>query len=172
MKLELMRYKGFTFLCNPLSLQITDEGDFIKQEFPFYGEKLSNSCHKLRRIKGKGELRGKDCLEQYANLRALQKDKNAGVLSLPGMMPFSAYFVSLTVSADVTPDTVFYEFEFSEKSSFEDKNRETDYHTAAEEETLFDIAQICKTDVDTLVRLNPHIKRPDELEKGERVRIC
>ena len=172
MKLATMRFKGVTFACNPLSLEISDEADVTKQLFSQIGEKIGTISPKLRKVKGRGELRGSECIEQYANLRMLQREKGAGLLSLPGIKPFYAIFTKLTGSADVTPDTVFFEFEFLEKASFSEKPKEKKYHRVTEGETLFDIAYDCKVKVDTLVLLNPQIRRPDELESGELVRIC
>lgn len=166
-----MRYKGFTFWCNPLSIEVESGRNSATYAFPYSGEKKSDLGEKCRIIKGKGELRGTDCLEQYAKLHALQAEGGAGVLTLPTMEPVKAIFTSLTAVADVTPDTISYSFQFAEVSSEVNESAEK-IHTVKQGETLFDIAYEYGVSVDSLVKLNPQVKRPDELTEGGEIKVC
>lgn len=172
MKLALMRFKGFTLWCNPLSVEIQSEKNNIAYTLPYSGEIFEDIGLKCRVIKGKGVLKGENCIEQYASLRALQSEKGEGVLSLPGCLPMKAYFTELNALADITPDTISYSFVFTEASS-----KQTDLplykeHTVKDGETLYDIAAKYSVDVGVLVELNPSICRPDELKGGERIKLC
>ena len=159
-----MRYKDFTFRVNPLSIEITDSDLQSKYTLPFKGETVVSKGAGCKVAKGKGELKGKDCLEQYAELKALQLRGGEGVLSLPSVMPFKAFFTKLAASADVTPDRICYSFEFIQASS--DKAADLpEFHIVKEGETLYDIAFDYGVRIESLVELNPQIKRPDELEK-------
>lgn len=171
MELALMRYKGFNFRVNPLSVEITGSDSQSKYTLPFNGEILISKGMGCRVVKGKGELKGKDCIERYAELRALQMKGGEGVLSPPGLMPFKAFFTKLVAEADVTPDRICYSFEFTEASSVPVDSLPHG-HTVKEGETLYDIAFDYGIKLENLVELNSQIKRPDELKKGEKVRLC
>ena len=171
MELALMRYKGFTLGCNPYSLEVTSETNTSDYILPHSGERYEDLGRRCRVIKGKGELRGKDCLEQYAKLYSLQAKGGEGVLSLPTMEPVVALFTKLTVVANETPDKISYSFQFNEVCSEKTPVSEK-VHIIKADETLFDIAYKYSVDVDSLVKLNPHIKRPDELNTYEEIKVC
>ncbi len=171
MELALMRFKGFTLWCNPLSIEVTSEKYTADYMLPYSGERFEDLGGKCRIIKGKGELKGKDCLEQYAKLYSLQAKGGEGVLSLPTMEPVLALFTKLSAEASVTPDKISYSFQFTEVYS--DKSPGTvKIHKVKAGETLFDIAFRYGVEVDTLVKLNPRVKRPDELNINEEIKIC
>lgn len=171
MELALMRFKGFTLWCNPHSIEVTSENYTADFLLPYSGEKREDMGRKCRVIRGKGELRGKDCLEQYAKLYSLQTKGGDGILSIPGTKPLIALFTKLTASADSTPDKISYTFQFEEVNS--EKTSESErIHRVKAGETLFDIAYKYGVQVDSLVLLNPWIKRPDELNENEEIKIC
>lgn len=172
MELALMRYKGFTFRCNPTSLEILRDSSLVTYIKPSQGEEKSELSPECRVIRGKGELRGKDCIEEYEKLCKLQAKGGVGVLSLPVVKPFKAYFKKLDMEADVTPDRISFSFEFVEAESFYVKDNTAKLHLVLEGETLFDIAYDFGVSVDSLVKLNPSVKRPDELRVGEEIRVC
>lgn len=171
MDLALMRYKGFTLWYNPYSIEVESQQNTASYTLPLSGECVADMGRKCRVITGKGELAGDDCLEQYAELYALQAKGGAGVLSLPTMKPVNAIFTKLSALADATPDKISYSFEFVELSS-EDEKSVGVVHTVEDGETLFDIAYSYKVAVESLVSLNPQIRRPDELTIGEEIKIC
>lgn len=171
MELALMRYKGFTLWCNPLSIEIESKINNVSYTLPYSGEVQEYAGRKCRVISGKGELRGKDCLSQYAKLYALHAEGGKGILSLPTIEPVAALFTRLTALADVTPDRISYSFQFVELSSNE--NLKTGkIHKVKEGETLFDIAYKYGVSVDSLIKLNPRVRRPDELETFEEIKVC
>lgn len=171
MELALMRYKGFTLWCNPLSIEVTSENNTADYFLPFSGEIREFSGRKCRVIKGQGELSGRDCLEQYAKLYSLQAKGGEGILSLPTMKPLVAFFTKLTALADSSPDKISYTFQFVEACSKENQDARK-VHRVTAGETLFDIAFKYGVTVDSLVLSNPQIKRPDELNEAEEIKIC
>ena len=166
-----MRFKGFTLSCNPLSLEITSENSIADYSLIYKGQQKEYTGKKCRTVKGEGVISGKDCLEQYAKLYALQVQGGKGILSLPTTEPFEAVFTKLTALADTTPDTIKYIFQFTETNSTV-HNKKSITHKVKKGETLFDIAHSYKADVDTLVGLNPQVRRPDELSENEEIKIC
>ncbi len=171
MELALMRYKGFTLWCNPLSIEVESKMNNVSYTLPYNGEVQEYAGRKCRVISGKGELKGKDCLSQYAKLYALQSAGGKGVLSLPTMEPLEALFTKLTAIADVTPDRISYSFQFVELSSEETEESEK-FHKVNASETLFDIAYKYGVSVESLVKLNPQVRRPDELEGIGEIKVC
>ena len=81
-------------------------------------------------------------------------------------------FKKLDMEADVTPDRISFSFEFVEAESFYVKDNTAKLHSVLEGETLFDIAYDFGVPVDSLVKLNPSVRRPDELMVGEEIRVC
>lgn len=171
MELALMRFKGFTLWCNPQSIEITSENSTTDYILPYSGEKSEDIGRKCRVIKGKGELRGKDCLEQYAELYALQAKGGEGILSLPITEPMFALFTKITALADSSPDTISYSFQFLETCSVK-TSEVSKRHIVKKDETLFDIAYKYGVTVDSLLMLNPQVKRPDELNTIEEIKLC
>lgn len=166
-----MRFKGFTFWCNPFSIEVLSEVSTADYTLPYSGQEYEDLGKKCRVIKGKGEIRGTDCLEKYAELYALLSKPGKGVLSLPNMKPMEALFTSLSALADVSPDKISYSFTFTEVNSKE-KKPFLKTHTVKSGETLFDIAYKYDVSVESLVELNPNIRRPDELLEGWEIKVC
>ncbi|MBR3987851.1 MAG: LysM peptidoglycan-binding domain-containing protein [Clostridia bacterium] len=80
-------------------------------------------------------------------------------------------FTKLSVLADPTPDTISYSFQFDEASCENNKVTEI-IHKVNPGETLFDIAYNYGVTVDFLVKLNPYVRRPDELENIKEIKVC
>lgn len=166
-----MRFNGFNFYCNPLSIEVTSENNSADYSLIYKGQQKEYTGKRCRTVKGEGVISGKDCLEQYAKLYALQAQGGKGILSLPTTRPFEAMFLKLTVLADPTPDTISYSFQFAETNSGVD-NKKNVIHKVRDGETLFDIAHIYGVQVDALLELNPQIRRFDELTEYEEIKIC
>lgn len=171
MELAIMRYKGFSLRCNPRSVEVISENTNTAYIQPHSGEHNEDLGRKCRIIKGKGELRGEDCLEQYAKLYSLYQKGGKGVLSMPLAEPVVAFFTKLTASADEAPDKISYSFQFTEASSKSPYMQEK-VHIVKKGESLFDIAYKYGVEADKLVKLNPNVKRPDELKENEEIRVC
>ncbi len=171
MILSLMRFAGHSFRHNPVELKIDNKKTPKSSVIPFRGEVSAEGLRKCTVISGKGEFVGEDCIEQYKKLLALYEKGTKGVLSIPGLMPFYAYISSLCAVGETTPDLISYSFEFTEITGVREQ-RKREFHTVSEGETLFDIADIEGVSLDTLTVLNPQLRRPDELNAREKVRLC
>ena len=171
MVLALMRFAGFEWEHNPLKIQLQNKRVECSQVLPFYGTQVADLCDDVRVISGSGELVGEDCLEQYDELLKLYRDGRKGVLTIPGLQPVYAYFSRLCAVAQTIPDVLCYEFEFTEIDSLED-GEEAKVYISRSGETLFDIAAETGVSVGVLVKLNPDIRRPDEVKSGREVKLC
>ena len=131
---------------------------------------MQNVTEDFSVVSGEGELVGEDCTEQYKAIEKLFERNRAGVLTLPGMKPFFAYFTGLSVQGSEAKGVLRYKFEFTrDRAGRKDTER---FHICKEGESLFDIAYEYETHVEKLAALNPQLKRPDNLKEGERVRVC
>lgn len=166
-----MRFDSFEWKYNPLSIEVLYSRKMSRQNMPEFGSIVSPIGCDLRVVKGKGEFAGKNCLERYEELMNLFERGRKGLLTIPFMSPFYAYFNDLTLKGEATPDLITYTFEFTEAQSKISRGTQREY-VPKSGETLFDIAYDQGVSVEELVRLNPQVKRPDELREGEAVRLC
>ena len=170
MILSLMRFAGFEWSHNPLDIGIHHKRSVYSTATPYTGEQVDALCREISRVSGKGELVGDDCIERYRALEKLFESVKKGVLTLPGMPPFEAYFTRLEAEGQSAPNVLVYSVEFISADN-EQKDRK-EFCICRSNDTLFDVAYEYDVAVEELVRLNPHIKRPDMLADGERVRLC
>ena len=171
MKQAPMRFKGFEWRHNPREISFKCERNVGELSFPFNGSKLSETGRKCLVIRGKGELFGEDCLEQFDRLVELFRDSGEGLLTLPGMKPFYAVFESVSVTGSPKPDVLGYSFVFRESPQ---KTRTTGHSfcVTRDGESLWDVSYRFGVPIDRLVELNPQIKRPDIVAKGSVIRLC
>lgn len=166
MKLVPMRYKGFEWQHNPREIKFECEKavkEFLSPEQTSY---VQNLGRKNRLISGTGELYGADCLEKFHKLWLLFESGGSGILSIPNTEPVYATFESLTLLGKPQPDLLTYSFVFRENMERKKQNTSS-RHTASYGETLWDISYKYEASIDELVRLNPSVKRPDELLEGQ-----
>ncbi len=172
MNLAVMRYKGTSWEHNPQSLKISSRRSLNEQGVAGGSSVVRDFGERARVITGSGQIAGEDCIDKFNKLLALQNQSNSGILSLPDVAPFYAFFKSVELSCDPTPDLITYKFEFVEDLSFGPSDGEKRYHTVENDETLWDISHKYKVEIEKLVALNPELSRVDELKKESRVRIC
>jgi hypothetical protein len=167
-----IRYKGISFEHNPKSLSVSGDCSVRVDNTLFDTQVSANRGRKNRVIRGKGVFLGEGCLDKYTEMSRIQKKKDSGILSLPDIEPFYAYFTSLELVCDKTPDYVEYVFEFTEDMS-KSGNAHTSYsYVCADGESLWDAAYKHGVDIDELVRINPQIRFINDNLVGKKVRIC
>ena len=169
MKLVAMRFDGVVWHHNPRRLRFEHEENVRELAGVTPPDVVQHSGRKNVVIEGEGELYGEDCTEQFDRLLALFRRRREGVLSLPGFKPVTAVFERLTLLAQPGPDVLNYSFRFREVRS-EAADKPQSVVTGGEH--LWDISYRYGVPIDTLVRLNPQIKRPDEVEEGTVILLC
>lgn len=171
MNLVPMRFKGVSWRHNPSEISFECDKTVTELKPPHQSYVVQNMGRKNMIIKGKGELFGEDCIEQFEELFSLFRQGGEGVLALAKMTPIFAVFESLKIVGTPRPDSLTYSFVFREV--MHKKQRDELYGcNAIEGECLWDISYRTKTSIDLLLRLNPHIKRPDDNLCGGYVRLC
>ncbi|MBR1731216.1 MAG: LysM peptidoglycan-binding domain-containing protein, partial [Ruminococcus sp.] len=122
---------------------------------------------------GEGAIYGENCIYKFLKLFKVKEQSGSGILCLPNIKPFYAFFSGLEFSADPTPELISYKFVFREDSSKQESLLvpESCYITD-EGEDLWDVAYRFNVPIETLVKLNPELRSVNDIEEGTRVRVC
>ena len=83
MTLVPMRFKNYEWRYNPEEISFECEKNIQELNSPKNTAYIQNLGRKNRLIKGKGQLCGEDCHEQFANLWKVFEEGGVGVLALP-----------------------------------------------------------------------------------------
>ena len=173
MKLQPMKYKGFSWPHNPETLTISRQREIKELKLPFSGGMTLDYGAEKRVIEGEGEFYGADCMEQFQKLSAVLEEEGSGILTLPNLPPFPARFVSLRMVGGAQPDLIRYRFVFREdgKSAAQGAAARYRSYQSAQGENLWAVAALFSTTVEELLALNPFLKWPNCLREGELVML-
>lgn len=163
-----MRFKGFTWQVNPISLNVECARNVKETALPFAGGRAEDLGPKKRRVSGQGYFTGKDGMSQWRRLEEIFQEGGPGGLQLPEQEPFWAVMDSLKLLGQEGPELVKYGFSFTEYragESWKGQGR----HLASAGESLWDYAGRYGWDMEELRRANLHIRDIAELEQGEEV---
>ena len=170
---SMIRFKEFAFEHNPETLKITTSKNIINRNVIGSKSAVFETGDNSRVITGEGKIHGQNCIYKFLKLFRLKEERGSGILSLPDMKPFYAFFSSLEFSADPTPELISYKFTFIEDSLRQELPVASErFYELGEGEDLWDAAYKFGVSVETLVGLNPEIRRVDEPGEGTKVRIC
>lgn len=173
MRLAPMRFGGVSMCHNPRKLSISGKNRIHEYLSPCCEADSQVLGRELCRVSGEGVLVGTNCIEQYQTLEALQRDRTPAKLVLPKMEPLYAYLKELSLTAEPQENILQYRFVFSEtKRPVNVTQGERYYVTTEQGESLWDIAYACGEPIEQLTALNPQIPLIDNIDEGERVRIC
>lgn len=172
MDLDKMEYNEYRWKFNPKKIEVTQERNIKEQVIPFWGNVFQDYGRKKRIVKGYGEFFGEDAQDQYQRLYNVFALGGVSYLKLPKLSPFLAVFVSLDLVGEAGPEFLRYEFEFWEyikKQSVLGVLKLNNYHIVKKGETLWSIACMYSDSIEDIIKLNPQIKRPEELDVGQKV---
>lgn len=173
MNLNVMKFKNYSWPHNPSSINISVKRDLKEAKIPFIGSAIQDYGREKRVVSGEGQFFGKSCIEQFEALFSVFKQGGSGYLSLPGMNSFLAVFKELTLVETAVPNVLTYTFEFWEELSDGTQNPglQKEFYTALDGDTLWSISAKFEISIDTLIKLNPNIKNPNQLVAGEKVML-
>lgn len=174
MHLTPMSFKNYIWQRNPETVTVARAKNIGSYPLPRSENAVQDLGTGRLTVSGSGVFSGAGCAEEFQKLAAVFADEGAGILILPGMVPFRAVFCSLTGKGDPRPDTVGYEFEFLKDGSEPEKksvvaNPRT--YVCKAGDTLFTVAAACAVDVDALLAANPGIEWPDDPGEGTAVTV-
>lgn len=165
-----MSYKNFVFPVNPSLIRIESGRRLYQKECTEGVTEINDGGKKLCIITGEGEFFGENCTEHYQQLKNTMG--GGGILYIPSQKPVYAYFEKLELICSDIEGVIKYKFRFVESV---EKELEKQIHTIYGDgkKCLWDYSYITGIGIDILVRLNPHIKRPDIPVNGnERIKLC
>lgn len=170
---SMIRFKNYEFEHNPETLLITSQKNIAKQNVLNSKTVVRETGDNSRIVTGEGNIYGEDCVYKFVKLFSLKEESGSGILSLPGIKPFYAFFESLEYSADPTPELISYKFVFREDCSRQ-KNMlvANKFYTLESGEDLWDVSYKFSIPIEKLVKLNPELNSVNDIEEGTVVRIC
>lgn len=171
MKLVPMRFNGFEWHHNPKEIVFECVKNINELSSPGSTAYIQDMGRKNMIVSGTGELYGEDCLEQFDRLLTLFKKGGRGVLAVPKITPIFAVFESLKIKGQPSPDILEYSFVFREVME-EKRTEKVNACIGQDGERLWDISYKYGVPIDTLVRLNPSVKRPDISLSGKVIKLC
>lgn len=170
---SMVRFKGYSLEHNPEKLSITSQKNLSRQNVLGAKSVVGETGDNERVVTGVGKIHGENCIYRFMKLFRLKEQSGSGILSLPGIKPFYAFFVSLEFAADPTPELITYKFVFREDCARQSKLAIPErYYTTEQNEDLWDVSYKFNVPVETLAALNPEIKRANDVSEGTRVRLC
>ena len=138
MVLATMRFSGYEWKYNPVTLRVSHVLSHSKRRLSLSFEEVSDPALQVKVVTGKGVFTGEDCIEQYKEMEAVFLKGAKGVLVMPDCAAVYAYFTKFSAEASDTPDVIEYSFEFTQADS-EDMGIKPQYHTANGWESLYTI---------------------------------
>lgn len=170
---SMMRFKGYSLEHNPETLKISSDKNIARQSVIQGKSVVRETGANGRVITGEGKIYGENCIYKFLKLFKLKEEGGSGILSIPDTKPFYAFFSSLEFAADPTPELITYKFVFREDCSKPDTLLSVEkYYVTDSGEDLWDVSYRFKIPAETLLSLNPDIKRADEIAEGTRLKIC
>lgn len=177
MNLTPMRYKSYTWPHNPHSYSIRYERRVAVHKLPYGRSVMEDLGLCIRVMEGEGEFCGEGAYEEFSRLASVFYDDGPGVLVHPVWMTTQAYFVSLSLVQEPTPNYVRYRFVFWEedrqgKAALTSSGGAAQTtHTVRQGQTLWSIAQQHGVTLAALLKANPQIKNPNAISPGEKVTL-
>lgn len=170
MRMQPMSFKSYVWPFNPEKVQVEYARNIKNIKLPLYGSVLQDLGCDKRVITGSGEFIGSGCMADFNRLAAVFHSSGSGILRLPGITPFTAAFSSLKMIGEAQPDYVPYSFVFVEDENIVFTGEpKKDIYVCAGGESLWSVANLYDTTVDTLKALNPMIQWPNDLQAGQKV---
>ena len=186
MRLAPMRYKDYVWPHNPATYSITYDRQIALHKVPFGHYCIQDLGMSCRVMRGEGEFAGTGAYEEFKKLASVFYSSGAGLLIHPVWQTSNAYFTSLKLEQEPTPDYVRYSFVFRESFDGYDPhlqklNSTGDTtntmagtgitHTVVSGDTLWAIAHRYEVSLNDLLAANRNIKNPNLIHVGEQVVI-
>ncbi|MBC8610051.1 Uncharacterised protein [uncultured Ruminococcus sp.] len=171
------QFKDYTFAVNPGQFQIS-RGKILKA---FQPPMITGTVYPRAVIQpigvepilvtGRGELIGENVMEEYTRLYQVFIQEESGLLYLPNLAPFYAYFQKLEMTGKAGPNILSYEFSFLEdcgKNQTELSAQEP-FYISRSGDTLCLISVKTGKTVEELLLSNPALQVSGELSEGTMV---
>ena len=166
-----MSFKKYVFPVNPSVIKVIHRHRTAEHKIPYGLSNIQDLGDEGRIISGEGEFYGENCVNDFMQLKSVMAKGGGGMLYIPSQSPIYAVFENLELICSDIEDVVRYSFRFVE--SFENINQTERCIHGDGKSCLWDISYRYGIDIDSLVLMNPHIRRPDiEIRCSERINLC
>lgn len=152
-----LTFKTLTLWYNPETFTITASRSLFRRSAPGLGEIVGETSVLAREVRGQGELFGDDAFERYVRLYREFLSGGEGLLQLPGLSPFPAFFTSLSLTGRAGSNSLSYAFAFCEKPKLHESaecETSAEFGFLQEGDSLWDIAARYSMSVEQLQALN------------------
>lgn len=162
-----MKFGDYTFMHNPKTLVVKNKlrgnGAFV----PYHGTYFNPVALDNTTVTGEGLITGSDCFKKLLLLIDSLNSEKSRLLSISPFPSFKAILTGLEYTLTPKENSIEIKFEFTSSSSAQSGDTTVpSSYTAEADDTLWDIAYKYNIPVETLLSLNPIVKRPDILESG------
>ena len=171
MKPVPMKFGEYVWHHNPQNISFECDRSVAEMKSPFGESSVQDMGRKNMKISGSGQLYGEDCAEQFERLFEVFRNSGKEVLSVPNLPSIYAVFEKLEIRGEPKPNVLEYSFVFREVMEKKQQDK-IDVYTAENGECLWDVSYKFGVPIDTLVKLNPSVKRPDISLGGKAVKLC
>lgn len=175
--LGAMRFKNYIWPHNPYRFETSYSRGISCIKLPFSGHVVQDLGSCAKTFSGEGEFAGENAYTEFLKLAGVFSEGGAGVLVHPLWPGVNAVFEKLSVIQEPMENYVRYAFRFVEYSDGYSADASSD--TAANSkssiaaqtgQSLGEIAAAQGSSTAKLLKLNPDIKNPNELNAGQRIR--
>lgn len=149
-------YKGLVLDTNPSSIRINKKKNVTKRSVPFGTYRTQEISTAPTVISGEGAFVGASAYENASELMRIFDEKGSAHLFVPDAMALKAYFTKLDVSYDAARNRVDYSFEFTQDNDRKGTSYNFGFTYARGGENLYDIANRCNIDTQSLFRSNDY----------------
>ena len=167
---HLLKFNEVELSHNPAALSVRYRKT-VKESRLISGRRVGATIlREPESISGKGELYGENALDDFNKLMSLCGVSRPSPLSLPYLGAFMAVLSELTLAAEPRENYIAVNFVFRAVAGEDHPEiRSERYVVAHEGESLWDIAYRYGADINSLIALNPNIRKIHELEDGVKV---
>lgn len=173
-----MRFGSFVWPNNPRTYTISCKRQTAVHKVPMRGFVVQDLGRTATVMKGEGEFFGADAYSTFLELLAVFQKGGRGTLVHPVWQTEGAYLTELELTQEPRDDYVAYRFTFCEAPGAAEEPAagigQTDgkrFYELREGQTLWTVSNAYGLSMTELLRLNPQIAKPNEVQSGTRVRV-
>lgn len=177
-----MRYGGFVWPNNPRTYTLTAKRQTAVHKVPGGGFVVQDLGRTAAVMQGEGEFYGPGAYETFQALLAVFQKGGCAALAHPVWSTAGAYFTELQLTQEPRDDYVAYRFTFCEAPGTDGSGMLPDeekalltagkrYLQMASGQSLWSLCEEYGLTMTELLRLNPQIAKPSQVQAGEQVRV-
>ena len=173
-----MRFGSFVWPNNPRTYTISCKRQTAVHKVPMGGFVVQDLGRTATVMKGEGEFFGADAYSTFLELLAVFQKGGRGTLVHSVWQTAGAYLTELELTQEPRDDYVAYRFTFCEAPGAAEEPAagigQTDgkrFYELREGQTLWTVSNAYGLSMTELLRLNPQIAKPNEVQSGTRVRV-